>query len=98
MLRKGGQCLFSFFVLDWYRGPGTSIAPLYEFNHPLEGYEGVAVYNSKLPEHVIAYTASFIEKMASDAGLRIKRVIPGYWSNTHKWNLNEHDLVLLEAV
>jgi hypothetical protein len=36
--------------------------------------------------------------MASDAGLRVKRVIPGYWSNARKWNLNEHDLVLLDAV
>ena len=52
VLRKGGQCLFSFFVLDSYRGPGTSVAPLYEFNHPLEGYDGVAVYNSKLPPSV----------------------------------------------
>ena len=98
VLRKGGQCLFSFFVLDWYRGPGTPIDRRYEVNHPLEGYEGVAVYDDKRPEHIIAYSTSCIERMASDARLRIKRLIPGYWSNAHKWSLNEQDLVLLEAV
>lgn len=97
VLQKGGQCLFSFFLLDSYKGPGTSVSPRYEFNL-LKEHEGVAVYNPKLPEQVIAYSTSFIERMASDAGLKVKRTIPGYWSNAHKWNLNEQDLVLLEAV
>ena len=95
---KGASAFFSFFVLDWYRGPGTPIDQRYEVNHPLEGYEGVAVYDDKRPEHIIAYSTSCIERMASDARLRIKRLIPGYWSNAHKWSLNEQDLVLLEAV
>ena len=51
MLRKGGLCLFSFFVLDYYKGPGTttpgpgaSKASLFEFNYPLVGFDGVAVH------------------------------------------------------
>ena len=98
VLREPGQCLFSFFVLDWYRGSGTSVAQIYEFDHPLEGFQGAAVYNPRAPEHVIAYSVSAIERMASDAGLKVKRILPGYWSNTHQLSVNEQDLVLLEAV
>ena len=98
VLRERGQCLFSFLVLDWYRGPGTSISPIYEFDHPLKSFEGVAVHNPSVPERVIAYNVSTIERMASDAHLKVKRIIPGFWSKTHKWSVNEQDLVLLEAV
>lgn len=97
VLRKGGKCLFSFFVLDWYRGPGTSFCSGYQFDHPLQGFEGVAVFDPKLPEGLIAYRTSLIEKMASNNGLKVTRVIPGYWSRSHKWNVFEQDLVLLEA-
>src|SRR5262249_36838661 len=37
VLRPAGRCLFSCFLLDFYRGRGKSISPLYEFEHPLEG-------------------------------------------------------------
>jgi SAM-dependent methyltransferase len=98
VLRKDGRCLFSFFVLDYYRGPGTSTASIYEFDHPLVGFDGVAVYDSQVPEHIIAYKITTIKKIASEAGLRVLRIIPGFWSNAHKVGVNEQDLILLQAV
>jgi len=98
VLRKDGLCLFSFFVLDYYRGPGTSTANFYEFEHPLADFDGVAVYNSQVPENVIAYEITTIEKMASEAGLKVLRIIPGFWSKAHKVGVNEQDLILLQAV
>jgi SAM-dependent methyltransferase len=98
VLRKNGRCLFSFFVLDYYRGPGTSTANFYEFEHPLVDFDGVAVYDSQAPESVIAYDITTIEKMASEAGLKVLRIIPGFWSKAHRVGVNEQDLILFEAV
>ena len=98
MLRKDGRCLFSFFVLDYYKGPGTSTLSFYEFDHPLAGFDGVAVYDPQVPENVIAYKITAIQKIASEAGLKVLRIIPGFWSEAHKVGVNEQDLILLEAV
>ena len=98
VLRKGGLCLFSFFVLDYYRGPGTSTLNFYEFEYPLVDFDGVAVYDSQIPENVIAYKSTIIKKLASEAGLEVLRIIPGFWSKSHKVAVNEQDLILLKAV
>jgi len=98
VLRKGGRCLFSFFVLDYYRGPGTSTWSIYEFDHPLADFDGVAVYELQVPEHVIAYNIATIEKIASEAGFKVERIVPGFWSKAHKVGVNEQDLILLEAI
>jgi SAM-dependent methyltransferase len=98
VLRKGGLCLFSFFVLDYYRGPGTTTWDIYEFDHALADFDGVAVYELQVPEHVIAYKIATINKLASEAGFKVKRIVPGFWSKSHKVAVNEQDLILLEAV
>lgn len=98
VLGADGQCLFSFFILDSYRGSGTPTSPLYQFDHLLEGRDDVAIYDPANPEHVIAYKYSAIEHMAAGAGLKVQRVLTGYWSNAHNLSVNEQDLVLFEAV
>ncbi len=96
VLRPGARCLYSFFVLDHYRGRGTSAAELYEFEHPVPGEAGVAVHDPCLPEQVVGYERATIEAMAHEAGLQVRRVLPGFWSTTESWAVNEQDLVLLE--
>lgn len=98
VLRPGGHCLFSFFLLDNYGGPGTPIWELYQFDSALAGHHDVAVHDASRPEQVTAYRTRLVERMASDAGFRVNRVLPGYWSNTQKLSVNEQDLVLLDAV
>lgn len=95
---EGRSVLFSFFVLDYYRGPGTSTLNFYEFEYPLVDFDGVAVYDSQIPENVIAYKSTIIKKLASEAGLEVLRIIPGFWSKSHKVAVNEQDLILLKAV
>lgn len=95
VLRKGGCCLFSFFVLDYYRGKGTSGWEGYEFEHPLPGYDGVAVHDPQQPELVIGYRSDYIREIAANAGFEVDRIIPGYWSKSCDVSLNEQDLVLL---
>ena len=98
VLRKDGLCLFSFFILDYYRGPGTPTMRFYEFDHPLADFDGVAAYDSQVPENVIAYKITVIKKLASEARLEVLRIIPGFWSKAHKVAVNEQDLILLKAV
>jgi SAM-dependent methyltransferase len=95
VLKPGGRCLFSFFLSDYYRGPGTSVSWVYGFDSPLPGHAGVRVRDPEHPDAVIAYPIASVTACAQDAGLRVERVLPGYWSNSPGLAVNEQDLVLL---
>jgi SAM-dependent methyltransferase len=97
VLKPGGRCLFSFFILDHYRGWGSTASPLYEFNVPLPGYAGVAVRDIEHPDAVIAYSLVDISSYAQAAGLRIDRTLPGFWSNPPDRWVNEQDLIVLST-
>jgi len=94
VLKPRGRCLFSFFLLDHYRGPGTTTSPLYEFEHLLPWNTGVAVRDPAHPDAAIGYSLAKVETFANEAGLRIARVLPGLWTENPGWAVNEQDLVL----
>ncbi|MFY9549888.1 MAG: class I SAM-dependent methyltransferase [Thermoanaerobaculia bacterium] len=96
VLHPGGRCLFSFLVLENYRNKGPEA--WFELRYPLQGFDRVAIRDPENPESLIAYETSFVEEMATKAGLKLERVIPGFWSDRHDLTVNEHDLFLLEAV
>ena len=96
VLKSGGTCLFSAFVLDHYRGPGSTLTPMCEFDHPLVGHHGVAARDPKHPDLAIAYTLSTLRQLAKDASLELVLEIPGLWSDATEWAVNEHDLILLQ--
>jgi len=98
VLRKGGRCLYSFFLLDNYRGKGTMYWDFIEFEQRLEGCDEVAVKDKNSPDTIISYRISLIERLATDAGLKVARILPGVWSGSHEYCLSEQDLVVLEAV
>ena len=98
VLRKGGHCLFSFLILDYYRGKGTSTQGFYEFDHPLPGFNEVAVLDPGQPEHVISYGRSRVERLAATSGFAVRAILPGYWSQSGPVGVNEQDLVGLKAV
>jgi glycosyltransferase involved in cell wall biosynthesis len=97
VMKAGRSCLYSFFVLDFYQGKGTSADPLYEFDGRIANLPGVGVHNVAAPGAVIAYERKLIEQLASDAGMRVSRIVPGFWSRHGDYAVNEQDLVLLEA-
>jgi SAM-dependent methyltransferase len=96
VLKPGGRCLFSFFLLDHYRGRGTSVSPLYEPEHALPGHAGVRVRDLQSPDALVAYGREAVERLAGAAGLRVVKVWPGLWSEPPGAALNEQDLVLFE--
>ncbi|HEY3381742.1 MAG TPA: class I SAM-dependent methyltransferase [Vicinamibacterales bacterium] len=97
VMKPGGRCLFSVFLLDHYRGPKTTISPMYEFEHRLEGHPGVATRDPRFPDAAVAYNLETLTRMADSAGLRVDRVLPGLWSESPGIAVNEQDMVLLRA-
>jgi SAM-dependent methyltransferase len=94
VLRPGGRGLFSFFLLDHYRGAGTTVSPLYEFHHELPG-GAAAVRDPEHPDALVGYRAEWLRAAALEAGLRVEGVLPGLWSESPGVAVNEQDLVLL---
>ncbi len=97
VVRPGGKCLYSFFVLDRYEGPGTSACELYEFDHAIDGEPGVAIHDPEHPEAVIAYTRDRIEELAREADLEVERILPGFWTPTKESVTSEQDLVVFRV-
>jgi SAM-dependent methyltransferase len=97
-LKPGGKCLFSFFLLNRYGGRDKVISPSYEFEYPLEGHPGVASRNPIHPSETIAYNSATVKAIAADAGLAVTNEVPGYWSTTSDFAVNEQDLIVLAAV
>lgn len=95
VLKPDGKALFSFFVLDFYRGVGTPISTDYEFEHPFGDLGEVAVKYPDYPDTVVAYGERAIRGAAAAAGLEVERILPGLWSNNPGMAVNEQDLVLL---
>lgn len=96
VLKPGGKCLFSFFVLDHYRGSGSTVSPLYEFQQALEGEQGVAIRDASHPDALVGYSLEWLSTSVSAAGLRLLRLLPGLWSESPGLAVNEQDLLLLE--
>ncbi len=93
VLRPGGWALFSVFVLDHYRGAGSTVSPLYEFHLELE--PGVAARDPEHLDALVGYSQAWLAQCAEEAGLRVERLLPGLWSESPGFAVNEHDLLLL---
>lgn len=98
VLKQTGKVLFSFFVLDYYQGPGTTISTNYEFDNPYHGDKQTGVKHKDYPDAVIAYSEERIKEYATLAGLKVLRIVKGLWSNNQGIAVNEQDLIVLAGV
>lgn len=100
VLRPGGRCVFSFFLLERY-APGAARpfnfgGPAFAFElHLPQWGEGFAYVNADNPEQMTAYRTSLIDRLAQEAGLGIADVTPGLWSGTEPAAAPTQDLVVL---
>jgi len=101
VLKPAGQCLFSFFALDFYKpghprpyGFGDS---RFDFAHSLANYGSeFALVAPDNPELMTAYSSSLIRAMARQAGLALASdPIPGLWSGTQDQAVGAQDLFVL---
>jgi SAM-dependent methyltransferase len=99
VLRPGGACLFSFFLLDHYRPreqrPIGFNNAAFDLEHPWGENDGFAVADPDNPERMTGYRLSYLRELAEGAGLRIPSPpLPGYWSGAPRY-IGAQDLVVL---
>jgi SAM-dependent methyltransferase len=99
VLKPGGRCLFSFFLLDHYRPIERRAAgfdrPDFDLVHPFPDYPGCAAAFPDDPERMTGYRVSYLQELAGQAGLTlVLPVFPGYWSGASHY-FGAQDLVLL---
>ena len=101
VLRPEGRCLFSFFVLDFFKPghprPYGFSHGRFDFAHSWTHYGSeFALVAPENPELMTAYSSSLIEKMAEQAGLALATdPIPGLWSGTQDHVIGAQDLIVL---
>jgi SAM-dependent methyltransferase len=101
VLRSGGRCVFSFFLLDFYRRghprPLGFADPLFNIDYAYEEYgDDFAVSDPSDPERITAYSRSFIERNVLKAGLKLaQKPIPGLWSGTSSNWVGAQDVIVL---
>lgn len=101
VLKPNGQCIFSFFILDYYRKgkprPLGFSNPYFDFDYYDDNYnDDFAVNDPKNPEKLTAYKLDLVKNLAERAGLKlIESSLPGVWSgSTENW-IGAQDLVIL---
>jgi SAM-dependent methyltransferase len=79
VLRPGGSCLLTFFLLtpeaEAGIGAGTSA---FDFSHPIEG--GMTT-DPRQPENAIAIRTDELRALLGAAGLSVRAIHPGSWSD-----------------
>ena len=101
VLKPGGRCLFSFFLLDNYC-PGQSRPSqfahadfTFEYHYGFYGND-FAIAQPQNPEQMTAYGLCFIEHCAAQAGLEVAQTpLPGLWSGSSPTWVGAQDLVIL---
>lgn len=102
VLKPGGRCLFSFFLLDNYRRgqirPLGFARPEFNFDHGYHSYgEDFAVAVPDIPEYVSAYKQRLVERFAAQAGLALARdPLPGMWSGTTLTWVGAQDVLIFK--
>ncbi len=101
VLKPGGKCLFSFFVLDHYaKGHPRPLGfsnPVFNVDHPYGDHgSDFAVSDPKDPEAISAYSTKAIQRFADEAGLVLDhKPVPGLWAGTADNWIGTQDLVVL---
>ncbi len=101
VLKPGGRCVFSFFLLDHYR-PGQPrplgfAKPDFDFEHPYGGHgDDFAMAFPQDPERMTAYRLRMIRRFAAEAGMETAGdPVPGLWSGSAEAAVGAQDLVVL---
>lgn len=101
VLRPGGRCVFSFFLLDNYRAgqprPGGFARDIFDFAHRAAGHgDDFAIVQPDNPEQMTAYRLSLVERLAGDTGLRLAEPpAAGLWSGGFPSWVGAQDTVVL---
>jgi SAM-dependent methyltransferase len=103
VLKPGGRCVISVFLLDFYRReqerPWGFAQKYFAFDNRYGDYplDQFAVANPDDPENTTAYSRKFLEEMAARAGLKLTQPpLPGVWSGTQEHWVGAQEFLILE--
>lgn len=102
VLKPGGRCVFSFFLLDYYQAgrprPLGFDRPIFNFDHAYKSYgDEFATVVPENPEQMTAYRLSLIERYAAKANLVLAQPpVPGLWSGQFERWIGAQDVIILE--
>jgi SAM-dependent methyltransferase len=101
VLRPEGRCVFSFFLLDYYR-PGQPRPfgfndPMFNVDHPYgDRGDDFAVSDPLNPEGISAYRLGLVERLAARADLSLTQPpLTGLWSGSSPTWVGMQDVVVL---
>lgn len=104
VLRPGGRCVFSFFLLEYYRSKGERPHGFaregFDFEHHLDEFGSrFAFADPDNLEMMTAFSTDLVETCAREAGLRLAEPpLPGFWSGSSETWVGAQDLVVLEKI
>ena len=102
VLRPGGRCVFSFFLLDYYVPgqvrPFVFNLPYFNLDHYLDKYgRDFSTAQPDNPEDMTGFRLSWLEGKGRDAGLIIAHpILPGSWSGSHDSWVGAQDIIVFE--
>lgn len=102
VLRPGGRCVFSFFLMDYYRPgqarPFSFNLPYFNLDHYFDRYgRDFATAQPDNPEDMTGFRSSWLESKGRDAGLFIVHpILPGLWSGSHDSWVGAQDIIIFE--
>lgn len=100
VLKPGGRCLASVFLLDHYRAgrkrPLGFARPDFNFDHGHGAVADFAIATPEDPERMTAYGLGLLRRFAGEAGLDLEgEPVPGQWSGAFDAPIGAQDLLVL---
>jgi ubiquinone/menaquinone biosynthesis C-methylase UbiE len=95
VMKVGGNCLATFFIYN--EKDEEYISQYNSFCFPVKR-EGFRLMDKKVKSANVAFEEKNLQNIISDSGLKIKKVVAGYWKNTgNKNELNDfQDIIVME--
>lgn len=95
VLKKGGYCVATFFILDEEAKQNIESGRTGEFSFKYR-HDGYAFLDEKVKEANVAYDLEFLSSMITDSQLQMVCMEPGRWSNPHRKTDQFQDLIILQ--
>ncbi len=101
VLRPGGRCVFSFFLLNNYDPARPRPFPFghsrFNLDHAFgEWANDFAIANPDNPEQMTGFRMSLLEKFAATAGLRLIEAVPSLWCGRFSNWISTQDVLVFE--
>ena len=97
VLKKGGYCVATFFILDEEAKRNIEAGRTGEFSFKYR-HDGYAYLDEKVKEANVAYDPECLSSMITNSKLQMVCMEPGRWSDPHRKSDQFQDLIILQKM